>query len=284
MVFNGVVAADSPVAPLNGLFSVAEVDEHGSRDEHWIGGYYVESDICGVTVKSYPLCTATDPSGITVSDNSGSDRFFHVAGFGVVATIECDNSIGFNAVDGRAKVVRKVVDATEFAVERELWHGDISQVDGTPGVTPDRWLANATVTSSTGLKPEVALGLIENAFAAANPGVRATIHMTPLIATILGGDFDEDDGKFYTVNGSLVTINRGGDGTVGPTPAGEETKHWIYATGPVHVDLGNEELITVSPSDSINSTTNAVIYTAERPAAVYFDGCEWFGALADATL
>lgn len=284
MVTNGVSQAPETVAPLNGLFSVAEVVNHGSRDEHWIGGYYVESDICGVTVKALPLCTATDTDAIDVFDNSDGSRFFHTMGFGIIATIECNNSIGFNAVDGRAKVVRKVVDATEYGVEQELWHGNIAQVDADTETTNDRWLANATSVSSSGVKAKVALGLVEDAFARANPGVRATIHITPLIAAILGNDLDEDGNKFYTANGSLVTINRGGDGKVGPVAGGSDTKHWIYATGPVHVDLGSEELITVSAGEVVNASTNAVTYAAERPAAVYFDGCAWFGALADATL
>lgn len=284
MVTNGVYPAPEAVAPKNGLFSVAEVVEHGSRDEHWIGGYTVESDICGTTIRTLPLCVATDTTAVDVFDNSDGDRFFHVMGFGVIATIECINSIGFNAVDGRAKVVQKVVDATEYAVEKELWYGDIAQRDADTQTEPSRWLMNATSVSSTGVKAKVALGLVEDAFARANPGVRATIHITPLIAAILGNDLDEDNNKWYTSNGSLVAINRGGDGADGPAAGGSDTKHWIYATGPVHVDLGSEELITVSPADAVNSKTNAVIYAAERPAAVYFDGCEWFGALADATL
>ena len=284
MVTNGVYSAPEPVAPKNGLFSVAEVVEHGSRDEHWIGGYSVESDICGTTIKTLPLCLATDTNAIDVFDNSDAERFFHVMGFGVIATIECANSIGFNATDGRARVVRKVVDATEYAVEQELWYGNIAQRDADTQTTPARWLTNATSVSSTGVKAKVALGLVEDAFARANPGVRATIHITPLVAAILGNDLDEDNNKWYTSNGSLVAINRGGDGSDGPVAGGSDTKHWIYATGPVHVDLGSEELITVTPSESVNSKTNAVIYAAERPAAVYFDGCEWFGALADATL
>ncbi len=284
MVSNGVYQAPDADAPLNGLFSVAEVVEHGSRDEHWIGGYTVESDICGTKIRTLPLCTATDTDAIDVFDNSDAERFFHVMGFGIIATIECNNSVGFNATDGRARVVEKVVDATEYAVEQEIWHGDIAQRDADTQTTPSRWLTNATSVSSTGVKPKVALGLVESAFGRANPGVRATIHITPMIAAVLGNDLDERGGKLYTSNGSMVAINRGGDGESGPAAGGSATKHWIYATGPVHVDLGNEELITVSPGDVVNSKTNAVIYAAERPAAVYFDGCEWFGALADATL
>jgi hypothetical protein len=125
---------------------------------------------------------------------------------------------------------------------------------------------------------------VEQNFANNNPGVQATIHLTPLMAIALRNWIKEDGGKLYTKAGSLVTINRAVSGTSGPQAGTAPTEIWIYATGPVHVDLGSDELITVSASEIVNSVTNKVTYAAERPAAVYFDGCSWFGALADATL
>lgn len=285
--FNGVVEAEKLPAPSYGLLSVAHVHNHGAGDDHWVGGYYVETEACGTTTQGQPLCYATDPSLYNIFDGTGSDRFFHVSPFGIVETYECDNSIGYNAVDRRASVVKSLERVSEYAVEQELWLGTSAQLDADALAPATRWLIAAddvTPTAGTAVKPKLAIALVEQAFASANPGLQATIHVTPLIAGLLNGYFVEDGDQLLTPNGSLVAISRGGEGDVGPAAGGSDTKHWVYATGQVHVDLGSEELITTSASEIVNPRDNSVIYTAERPAAVYFDGCAWFGALADATL
>lgn len=287
MVYNGVHKADRPVAPSFGLFSVARVQTRGAtRGEYWADGYYVESDTCGLNTKILPKCSTTN-EWISAFDNSDGSMYFHVAPFGILQTFECENSIGFNAIDRRATVVRQLDSVSEYAVERELWLGDNAQTDSTD-LPAERWLANAidaTPTPGSAVSAEVALALVEQSFAENNPGVRATIHMTPLMATILDGSLEIDGDKLLTKSvGSLVAISRGGLGEEGPGAGGSATRHWIYATGPVHVDLGSDELITTSASEIVNPINNKVAYVAERPAAVYFDGCAWFGVLADATL
>lgn len=286
MAFNGVITADRLVEPSYGLFSVAEVTDRGPRDESWIGGFFVETLTCGRNTVIQPLCIAQDDSPQEVFDSSNSSPFFHVMPFGIIEKFACENSIGYNAIDRRATVVEQLKTISEFAIEQELWTGGAAQEDANP-IPADRWLISATdvtPTAGTGVKAKLALALVEQAFSDANPGVQATIHISPLISSILIGHFDEDNHTLYTQNGSKVTINRGGGGVTGPASGGSATHHWIYATGPVHVDIGGDELITVSASEIVNPTTNAVTYVAERPAAVYFDGCAWFGALADATL
>lgn len=286
--FNGVVTGDSLPEPSYGLFSVARVQKRGASDEHWMDGYFVETDACGGHTQVVPQCYATDTDWIEVIDNSDGAPFIHVVSFAILETFECENSIGFNAIDRRATTIDLLDRVSEFAVEHELWAGDNAQTDSSPWPAT-RWLESAqdaTPTPGTAVKPTVALALVEQQFAAANPGIQATIHVTPLIATILDsyGAFEKEGDRITTPTGSLVSISRGGVGDEGPHTGGSATKHWIYATGPVHVDLGSEELITTSASEIVNPVTNKITVTAERPAAVYFDGCAWFGALADATL
>jgi hypothetical protein len=282
----GVVTAPKVDAPSYGLFSVADVQKRSQADSHWVDGFYVETAVCSSKAEAITICAPTSDWN-TIFDNTGGSPFFHVAAFTILETYECENSIGINAID-RRKTVREQLEAiSEFAVEQELWLGTSAQLDA--GVIPaDRWLTgatDATPTPGTAIKPRVALALVEQAFAEANPGIQATIHVTPLIAAILGdGVFTDEGGVLYTTQGSKVAISRGGDGDEGPHTGGSATKHWIYATGPVHVDLGADELITSSMSEIVNAVTNKVTYVAERPAAVYFDGCAWFGVLADATL
>lgn len=283
MAFNGVVTADSPVAPDYGLFSVARVQNRGSGDEHWVSGYSVETVLCGSSTQTFPVCAPANEWVDTFV--GGADQFFNVVPFAILETWACENSVGYNAVDRRATVVRQLKNSTEYAVERELWIGTNAQTD-TNDIPAERWLANAqNVTQGGAVRAALALALVEQAFYENNPGVQATIHMTPLVAAVLNGQgLQEENDKIFTFNGSRVAISRGGIGEEGPAAGGSDTAHWVYATGPVHVDLGSDELITVSASEIVDAKTNKVAYVAERPAAVYFDGCSWFGALADATL
>ncbi len=284
MPTNGVVTAPSAVKPSHGLFSVADVDKHGQTDSHWIEGFYVESVACGTKAESLVLC---DPAKNTIFDNTSGDTFYRVMGFNILETWACENSVGYKAID-RRKTVRDQLEAiTEYAVEQELWLGNAAQQDDNT-IPASRWLTAAedvTPTPGTAVKPKVALALLEQAFAEANPGMQATIHITPLLATVLDESITRSDREpLMTSVGSKVAISRGGDGSEGPHSGGSATKHWIYITGPVHVDLGVDELITQSASEFVDPVTNKVSYVAERPAAVYFDGCAWFGVLADATL
>lgn len=289
MVFNGVVKAADAVQPTYGLFSVAEVENHGSNNQNWIDGYFVESSLCGFSTQIIPICAPAE-DWINVFDNSDGANFFRVSPFGIFESFECNNSIGINAVDRKATTINQLKTITEFAVERELWLGDNAQSvndDDSDDYNNERYLTNAqdaTPTPGTAVKAKLALGLLEQAFAEVNPGVQPTIHVTPLIAVALDELLIEDDGKLITKTGAVVAVSRGGLGEEGPGSGGSATKHWMYATGPVHVDLGGEELITVNNGDIVDAKTNKVRYVAERPAAVYFDGCAWFGVLADATL
>lgn len=286
MPFNGVVTADTADAPSYGLFSVADVQKRTTSETHWIDGFYVESALCGSKAEAITICAPAEDWS-TIFDNTGADVFYHVTAFTILETYACENSIGINAIDRRLTVRDQLEAITEYAVEQELWLGTSAQLDDSP-IPAERWLVgaqDATPTPGTAVKPRLALALVEQAFAAANPGVQATIHVTPLIASILGdGVLTPDGDTLYTTQGSKVAISRGGDGDSGPHSGGSASKHWIYATGPVHVDLGTDELITSSMSEIVNAVTNKVTYVAERPAAVYFDGCAWFGVLADATL
>lgn len=284
--FKGVFEAEKLPAPSYGLFSVADVDITGITNSKWLSGFFAESEACGYVTDIYPTCNSVADDPETISDNSAGDLFSHIVGFGIHETFECDNTVGIKAVDRRAKILQKIDSISEFAVERELWEGLAAQQDDNP--TPaTKWLANATdLTASLGgpADPFVVLGVLETEFAQSNPGIQATVHMSPLIATVLKNSLKAVDGKLYTKTGSLVAISRGGVPESGPSAGGDITIHWVYITGPVHVKLGSEELITSTYSEIVNSVNNSVIYAAERPAAVYFDGCVWYGALADATL
>lgn len=132
MAFNGVVKAAQPDEPSYGLFSVAKVRNHGSRDEDWISGFFVETNVCGADTDNYPICNSTEQTPSEVHDGGDGATFFHVVSFGITHKYECENSVGYNAVDRRKIVVDGLERVTEFAVEHELWSGEVAELDGNP--------------------------------------------------------------------------------------------------------------------------------------------------------
>lgn len=283
MAFNGVFTETLPDNPPYGLLSVADVVEHKDSDYHWVNGFDVESDACvGKTYRLGAICEP-EPTSDEIFNQSG-DPFFKGVGFDIVQEISCANSTGQFGRDGRKRALAKLESVTEAAIETELLTG-VSAQDA--GVEYTRYLLNAAVVSNTAYKAAVAVGLVEREFSTQNPGVPITIHMSSLIAEAMKSSLKEIDGDLYTKAGSLVTINRSMINTYNPedaTASASVTQDWVYATGPVTVHIGTGELITITDGQAIDPKTNSVNYVAERPAAVYFEGCEAQAALADATL
>lgn len=287
MAFDGVVPAGNVKPAPYGLFSVADVVERGPRDEHWGNGFSAMSEACTFTSRIVDVCGAVAPVDVFVK---AGERFKSVKPFGILTLDEC-LSVGYDAEDRRARVVRQLEIVTEKAVETELWVGNYRRawnLDDPDPDEPDTYLSQSTtdVVEGTAQKPTVALALLEQALADCGPGYQGVIHLSPLTASVLGNHLHEEDGKLLTNSGNLVAVGSGYDGR-GPgdsaAPA-DKFVHWMYATGPVRVVLGSKELITVNPAQATNVKTNEMTYAAERPAAVYTDGCCQLGAKADIRL
>lgn len=286
MAFNGVIPAAKLVEAPFGLFSAAEVTERGPRDEHWGQGFAAMSEACTFDASIVDVC-----GGIpAVEVFSGSDqRWKQVRPFGILAKDEC-LSIGFSAEDRRARVIRQLEAVTAKVVERELWAGDYRAAWDTEvgaDAIPLGYLAHADteVVESTAQKPHVALGLLEQAYADCAPGLRATIHVSPLVAEGLGKRLIQHDGKLYTRQGNIVAVGSGYNGSgPGQVVPDNNFTHWMYVTGQTFVVLGSKELITVNEVQATNAVTNEMTYVAERPAAVYTDGCCQFAAQVDVRL
>ncbi len=290
MAFNGVIPAAKLVEAPFGLFSAAEVSERGPRDEHWGQGFAAMSEACTFDASIVDVCGGIPPIEVF----TGSDqRWKQVRPFGIVAKDEC-LALGFNAEDRRARVIRQLDVITNKAVERELWVGDYRaawdadlESAEAGSSTPLGYLSQADteVVEATAQKPQIALALLEQAYADCGPGLRATIHVSPLVAEMLGDHLTAEDGKLYTHQGNIVAVGSGYDGS-GPGQAAPTNKftHWMYVTGQVFVVLGSKELVTVNEVQATNAVTNEMTYVAERPAAVYVDGCCQFAAQADVRL
>lgn len=283
MAFNGIIpAGDTTHAPY-GLFNVADVDEKGPRDEHWGMGFSALSEACSFDSKIFDVCGTAGPADVFVKDGV---RYQDVAPFGIVSFDKCI-SIGATAEDRKARAVRQLALISQKAVETEFWNGPFAG----SSTEPRPFLASTDhtdIVSSTPEKPRIGLAMLEQALADCGPGLEGTIHMSPLVASMLGDYLvmDDNDGKVRTQVGNLVAIGAGYDGR-GPgdtTPPADPYVHWMYATGKVYVILGSEEAVTVNPTDALDTKTNEMTYAAERPAAVYTDGCCQFAVQTDIRL
>lgn len=284
MPFKGVLPAAKLTPAPYGLFSVADVTEHGSRDEHWIGGFSAESEACAFHASLVDVCGDVTP--VSVFDTSDGKRWIDVEPFGIVAQDQCLTP-GLSVIDRRARVLRQLDLITPGAVETELWSGLFHRTDD--GAETGMYLAStaATTITATAQKAKVGLALLEQNLATCSSGFQATIHMTPLVATMIGTDLKHENGQLTTTTGSLVAVGSGYDGR-GPgddtAPAASATTHWMYATGPVFVHLGTDELVTANDAQSVDVTTNIATWVAEKPAIAYWDGCCHFAVKVDVTL
>lgn len=292
MAFKGVIPAPPVVEAPFGLFSAAEVVERGPRDEHWGQGFEAMTEACNFDASIHDICGAIDPVDVYV--NNG-DRFVSVRPFGILARDEC-SAVGLNVEDRRARVIRQLELVTQKSVEAEFWRGgyraawEAEQVSLNPEWVNDdtAYLASANTTTleATAQSPKVALALLEQGLADCGPGYQGVIHMSPLVASMFGGLLDTDtDGELRTTSGHRIAVGSGydGSGPGGVAPVDKFT-HWMYATGPMFVVLGSKELITVNEQQAINAQTNQMTYVAERPAAVYSDGCCQLAVQADIRL
>lgn len=283
MAFKGTFPANKAVPSPYGLFSVAKVVKHSGADDHWAGGFSQETEMCAFDASIVDICGAETP--IQIFDSGEAERFFDVPPFGIIAKDECLTQ-GWSVEDRRARVTRQLEVITPKAVEVELWNGLYRQaLDGTEDGS---YLSStaADVVHATAQKYRVGLAILEQALADCSTGVQGTIHMTPLVASMMGEDLQVDGGQLVTSAGNLVAVGTGYDGR-GPgenvAPA-DEFVHWIYATGPVSVHIGVKELVTISAQQATNPVTNVMTYVAERPASVNWDGCCHLAAKIDIRL
>lgn len=292
MPFKGVAPASKLKAKPYGLFSVADVSERGPRDEHWGQGFDALTEACSFDVSLVDMC------GITAEEKAheaNGERSTYVRPFGIVARDTC-LTVGTTPAERKTRVLRQLDLVTQKAVELEFWAGpsrrawDQELEDQQPGSSvPLGYLSSSDttdVTAGNAVKPLIGLALLEQAFADGGPGIQGTVHMSPLVGEMLTKHLKCVDGVLYTKSGNKVAIGSGYTG-VGPGNATDPDSpfvHWMYITGQVTVVLGTEELVTTSAAQAVNVRNNEATYAAERPAAVYTDGCNQYAAKVDIRL
>lgn len=280
----GVVESPAVEPARFGLLSAADVVNHSGTDEHWISGFHHETEACYFNATLRDVCALESESDVYVSPTG--PRSFPAYPFSINAIDKC-STFGFNSTDRRERVLRQLELITAKAVEKELWTGAF----GTELTRPDhRFLADSSATTlngGTAVKPALGLALLEAALANLGPGYEGVIHMTRDTASMLAGHYrqtPEDAGVLETMLGTKVAAGVGYDGTGPGNVAITGTNRWMYVTGPVTVHLGPKQVVNEKVAWAVDAHINDLVYQAERPAVVVWDGCVHAAVRVDLSL
>jgi len=238
--------------------------------ERWEDGLELPTRLCG-HVRVFDDCTG---EAVPILD-LGRSQPVTVDPIVVQSVASC-SLMGGRAVldDLRVEALEELTRLTPYAVERELWTGELADLADLPNrrlASPDAEVLNAVPES-----PVSVIGRLEEALGS-TPG-RGLIHAGLRAAAYLAGQTSREGNLLRTKLGSVVVtgagyLSTGPDGE--PAPDGAA---WVYATGPVTVRLSTPE-IPAQDAETIDRTNNTAEVRAQRLAAVSWDGCAHFAAL-----
>lgn len=225
----------------------------------------------------------------------------------VVVAYKC-SSWGFEENNYEEMALETLMLGKSKAIEFEFWQGlddptNQSLVRSTPN-DDDHVLNPGGAAAPVPVSPGFALILFAQALANCGTGQRGMIHATPaLLERWLNATAVTDvpldwtcldlppelseriDGPCIAVTPGRYDIIVGGSGYPGTGPLGQpppSANHvWAYATGLVHVRVGDTQLIPDNLNEALDRSTNEVVFRGECAATAYHDGCCSFAVLVD---
>jgi len=260
-----------PVAPEYRLLSAPGVlQQDGGRWQN------------GVNIWGYPQDTPSlwDPCSTGTFREKGTDSVWDQPRFDpFVAYLPFTCSTITASPREFARRAEVVLDATiSFGIEEALAQGVLGSTN------PYLGDANLTQLGGGAVSAQAGLNYLENAIG--ETGRQGIIHATP--GTVSAWNFvnllTEGPNGLRTANGTLVVsaggyINTDPVGKAGSDPTvGQE---WAFATGPVHVYLGEFEPPDIS--EFVDRTDNTATYRAERSVLAFWDTALQSGVLIDWT-
>jgi len=263
------------------------------NDDRWLRGFVYPTVDAGASLELFPFGgtpTSYDmESAIVPGDAPVSYRKYYP--FGIKASMSA-STMGQSPDELLADASAVLDTVTQKAIEIEFWKGTIARklqaTDADAGTrylggTEDEDYIDVTPSGSTGgVKPRYAQALLEQALADATIGSRGTLHVPPLVASIL--KLKDDKGVLRTNLGTSAIVGAGYSSTGPdgqPVAAG---KAWMYATGPVTVRLGRIDVTPTTPAEAVDTTVNTIKYFIDRPAAVTWSTANLFAVLVDLSL
>lgn len=256
---NPLVTVDEPAPEVAGygLYSAATV--LNPTDSHTQAGVQWESTACGTSGPFQVGCGVQVPWPLR-----GGQTWVEAHPFGVGAGVDC-KLVGTTA-DHLRDLARTDLRLTEqWAIERAYWTGEVFAVGVDSPHLADA--ERATILSATPVSPARAIGLLEHAIGQFT-GAVGVVHASRLAFGYLKGFVSENAGKMRTELGTRVAFGTGYPGTApdGTDPGAGVT--WLYATGPVLVNLGPVQDLPTDPRLALDRETNDARVHAVRIVSV----------------
>jgi hypothetical protein len=264
-----------------------------SSGSHWTGGFSYDVEAAALYATVRDVCDYTITGATAVGNAPGSAgaastvRALDYAPFMIEATDGCRTSFGMTVEDRKDSAVQALELITPKAVEREFWENGFSS-GNTAGNRSLKGTTPNTLLSGTAVKARRAIAALDQALADDGAGLKGAIHVTRDVLSLLRNDMnlEEDaDGILWSPAGNMLI---GGVGYTGNGASGRSTTQaWAFATGPVQVLLSpiqvSDEPVKVTGLVRTESywDSNTLMYTADRFAAVTFNGNKVHAVLVD---
>jgi hypothetical protein len=280
-----VLEAPAPVTPRRSGLFLAATGPMENMDVHVTDvGAQWWTDSCG-NARLYPAGCSDSPYSPYQLDVAGGLEYAYP--FHVYATTVCP-PVGVTAAEARERVLRRLAQGEEKAVERAFWGGQ-ALIDNPPGFTDTPAIkglvqllaeevpAGITLLAGTAATVKEAVSRLEQHAADSAYNGPLLLHARPGVAAYTAGlmrDRTSGDGEHqYTKAGAEWVFGRGYSGASpdNATPPDATTEYMII-TGRVFIWRAPQEKILVSPPDQIlDKTTNQRGMIADRPYALGVD-------------
>jgi len=276
-------------------FTLESVIEWRDNGDRWKAGVEWEA-VCGESDSTYDECVVINAIGGAVTGNpvafpepppktaTGTRQNFGATPFTLYADIEC-SAVGF--YDGSTELARKLFERTEHreleavffsglvgdAAEAQYPHlaSDTAVIDTEDGGTVVRLQLAATIVTGAASCIEVAVGLLESAFADCYTG-SGILHVPNELIPLMDSAYllEREGDQLFTTNGSRVVA---GSGYPGSAPDGTVVAdvRWIYMTPRI---FGYRSDITTNARETtLDRSVNTVMAIAERTYVLGYDCC-----------
>lgn len=278
---NLVATAGPEAAPYGILSPATTVKELLPESE--AGFSYAISD-AGLVVLNQTLNGGGSAESVVVDNTANRKNIGFYYPFDIEASIEA-STMGSRPEDILESARAALEMVAQKAIESEFWHGTIAK--SLTKENDNRYLSrgaafDVTPTEGTAVKVRYGQALLEEALGEATLGSRGVIHAPKLIASVLQAS--DQGGALVTNLGTKVVAGSGyshigPDGVLAPTGSA-----WMYATGPVTVQLGGISVVPEKLNQAIDARNNTIKYYVNRPAAVTWSTSHLYAVLVDLTL
>jgi hypothetical protein len=264
-----LITAPEPIGRRYGLLSAAagpiDLPPHGAG-----GGVRYVPVSCG-EAHAWPIECTGEAVVSTAKQGDPGDELVEANPFAVYASYEC-GSVGYTPREFTDKVLRRLANGEQGAVEYSLWTGN-SDVGGVDlGISNFQDDASAITVADDSDLASVVSAMEEWAYFTMRYGNVAYIHAPVSMAAWFGTNhlIRFENGLYKTDFGSIIVFGGGYPGTGANGEAAPVGGAYMHITGQTTVYRSAEPFVYPVPQ-TLDKSTNQYFLLAEREYAVAFD-------------